>query len=278
MPKIVKTVKSTEANSNPTAIKMMAEALAGAVGTEYKRITYDDVPDHYDYLVDMTNVGYPGWAITLARMDTAANFISGVMSLNSENNLDFSNPNHLYQYVASTSTTYNTFPGSQTTCVIFMDSSKDAVLINIHPGGTETATDIVNNDQDSMTFNYFFGRDAKNNVLCGQGWGHINKIRTLTDSMTVEPGNLYPYPSASLGNSLHLTKMVNYLSPEYTEMKSAHVSVVSPAVSNSMQQNVSFYSDGGRWASVGRSNAQNMAAILRHGYNVFPPFNPWVKY
>lgn len=286
MPKIVKTVRSSESNpfniyANPTSVEMFAKALGQAVGSGYKTVTDESDPNlvHTRHYVLMDNVGYPGWAIVISSEKESGNNWT-YMDLNivtvSENTPNFVEEHRISQIVKDVSLVYNRFTNYETTCSIYMDNSKDTVLINIHPGSSETAADIADQNYDNISLSFFFAKDVKNSVLCGLGWSHIAAIRTTDASCNVLP--LETVQIASLSDVLHLTKMVNYLSPEKTEMKTAYVSVMTPMVTNVHAQNPSFYIDGyGRFSSIGFADPNN-GKFGWHGTYLYPPFQPFVKY
>lgn len=284
MPKIVKTHALSETNPggssyNDKSVLSLIGALADAIGEEYKNIggLTDGAVIYY---VPLSKIGYSSWCIYAGHNTTTGYAFFGVTTFkNNEPNMDDANAIKLL--IGLTTFPMNAFEHYETTCVIFRDTSNDGVLINVHPGKTETATDITGPNQDFMILNFFFGRDIEGNDVCGFGHGHINQIRTLNNSMS--HGNMQGsgytriYQAPVLGDTIHLTKMVNYLSPNYSEMKSIYTAMVRPIANDENEENISYYADDARWASIGPS-APNGRNDSNHGYNMFFPFEPFIKY
>lgn len=287
MPIISKTFESSQqrpSNYLSEASLNMAKALSAAVGSEYKEIT--ESANNIKYCVPMESVGYPGWCVVFAttNVDGAWMFNSGIYLYDDINKTPVIDDINALSYNYAQVGSYSGMDYTPETCVMISDSTNDVVLLDIHQGRTVHATDLSYSADSGLqlTLNrtMFFAKDVNDNVLCGIGNEGINVLRTAnrksTDLELIIDGNT-PEQSSALSNILHLTKMVNYLSDDFAEMKSAYVSVVRPFVDVSEKKRVSLYDiNGVLWGNAGGTDVWQKKRT--HDHNYYFPFNPFVKY
>ncbi len=260
MPKIVKTIKSNVAVASKDNItKNIIESIAAAIGDEAHTMPGEGVQPMY---VLMDKVGYPGWAITVIWTGSVSYPTVSIVRVDDNSTPQINDPHKIEE--SGTSFIASTFPSfSAITCVIMRDETNDTVLINIHTGEVETRTDSYTSSGNNSIF---FARDINNDVLCGIGKSCITSIR-MAGAHNSAPSSSASPQNTLIPDCLHLTKMVNYLSPGYPEMKSAYVSVVRPAAQAGVAQ--SYYANGDLWGNAG-NRQQTTGAYF--------PYDPFVKY
>lgn len=268
MPKITKTARSSAAAKNVNeGFLNMVKSVASAVGTSYS--PYGDSANSYYVLMD--NIGYPGWCLLMTLPTSTSAEIRLITSSGTPNYS--SDGNQLSVTIAGINANmfldYNPI-----TCTVFRDNTNDTVGISAHSGATEDGSDAAG--VKAFTFKAFFAKDTNGDALCGLGMAHIIGIRT-TDAKTEVTGAETTSPiGVGLSTCLHLTKMVNYLSPGYPEMKSAYVSVVRPeSPLNSVEHNRAFYASGARWGLPGFYPERLGSGGQKR---LFEPFEPFIKY
>lgn len=251
-------------NSYESVALNFAEAVAKSVGTDVKKTA-----DGRNYVL-MDVIGYPGWCFMTSHDSTSIGF---QICRTTTNKTPDDNDEFVLKFF-HTNKPVDSVTYEHATCVMIYDNNKDSVSFNVHRGETQHGTDITVNEND-IDVNFFFAKDANNEVLCGLGRLFIMDIRTLSArSNILTPNN--PQKSSSISGCLHLTKMLNYLSPECPEMKSAYVSVLRP-LSDTSQKYVALYNINGisygRTSFVDSLDTNNIA-----DYKCYYPFDPFIKY
>lgn len=265
MPIITKTATSSSyPNSYESVALNFANAVAIAIGTEVKK-----TGDGWNY-VSMDSIGYPGWCFV--SRTTSSEIIFSIYTTDSEGALKSSDRFSIGMAHISKSVSDSAYKSA--TCVMLFDENKDSVLFNVHRGDTQHGTDIYVNGE-SVDFTFFLAKDANNDVLCGCGRLFPIYIRTIEKKGEWVNGILQKTTTI---DSLHLTKMVNYLSPGCPEMKSAYVSVVRPlSDASSSEKYVALYEINGiqygRASYVNSWDPNNIA-----DGKCYYPFDPFVKY
>ncbi len=260
MPKIVKTIKSDVENAAKNYIaENIAKSIAAAIGDESHLMPGSDPQPHY---ILMDKVGYPGWAITVIWTGSVSYPTVSIVRVD-DNSIPNTSDAHKIKEDRVTFLNYAKPAYSAVTCVIMRDGTNDTVLINVHTGEIETRTDP---QAPSGNITIFFARDINNDVLCGIGNQYITEIR-MAGAHNSAPSSSASPQNTLIPDCLHLTKMVNYLSPGYPEMKSAYVSVVRPAAQAGVAQ--SYYANGDLWGNAG-NRQQTTGAYF--------PYDPFVKY
>lgn len=270
MPKMVKTKTFGSTRSYPIVLQNVAEALANVLGTEVGKTTNSN--SDTIYYISMKNVGYDGWFWCI-RVDTGS--AGHYFIATDESGLPRLSDETVYPLI-DTGMSGLSVSINAVTAVLFRDVNNDTVLINVHSGSSENG--VGDTYYDVAIGTAFFGKDENNDVLCGIGKSNILGVRTtdkyidVTKSDIYNASNIYPGSQRLLGDTLHLTKMVNYLSPTMPEMKSAYITIVRPDGDDAKPLNPSFYADGALWGVVGEYDCD------RSGSKDFPPFQPFVKY
>lgn len=275
MPKIIKTVKSeSKAKSNTEIFMNAVKSVSYAIGSDYKLITNSDAADR-GYYIPTNSIGYPGFCVVI----TAKGYSSGnpyvTMGIQTTTTSGDPDPEDKYTilgYTASSLVNYG-LDYNPVTCALFSDDANDTVSFSIIPSNYSDGSDNSNKNVCNFTLKAFLAKDVKGDVLCGAGNTHIYQLRTATNNIKFKAGNGSDCGFSELHDILHLTKMVNYLSPGYPEMKTAHVCLVRPS---SGFANESYYADGSRWGFPGYypkdpESSTSFAHFLK-------PIEPWVKY
>lgn len=271
MPKISKTVRSTSVTRNTSeGFLNMVKSIASAVGASY--LAHGDSGNSYYVLMD--NIGYPGWCLSATLAANGASIDIQLMTASSEPNYD-SDSNRLSATINGIAANTTFLDYNPVTCTVFRDDSNDTVGISVNSGSTEDGSDTPPSGK-IFTFKAFFAKDVNDDVLCGLGPAHISGIRTKDSKAEVTGSESNTLIGVGLATCLHLTKMVNYLSPGYPEMKNAYVSLIRPeSPLNAVEFNKAFYASGARWGLPGFYPERLGAGSQKR---LFEPFEPFIKY
>lgn len=287
MPKIIKTAQSASyIDGDPyEMILNVAKAMSAAVGSPYLKVdkTVDATKDIH-YYIPMKNIGYPGWCVDIrSYKGNNDNFSASIYLFDDQNNSVIDSDSYSIKTATVSSSYFICEDGKYPeTCVVFKDTNNDTVVIDVHNGSTEDGSDLTASADQRFNLSVFFARDVNDEVLCGIGGGHIGSIRTKDANMVINNDETVPQ-SNKMASILHLTKMVNYLSPTYTEMKSAYVSVCRPIYtssdSNRNRFTESLYMSEKRWGRSGvRDNSGYGQLNSYSAFTPYPPIEPYVAY
>lgn len=279
MPKIVKTAKSTSATHDFNELFInMVKSVSAALGIDYQ--TNSDGNTHY---IPMDSLGYPGWCIIFI-IDGNGNASIGIRTMSNGVPNYSGDSNYISVKIGAGFSSGTIKDYNAMTCVVFRDNTNDTISFSANPGSDEHAGEYgVSSDVSRYTFKAFFAKDVNDGVLCGIGDAHISSIRSI-DSNAKSPATGLAHEPTKIGlpTCLHLTKMINYLSAGYPEMKTAYVAVIRPesprdkTTSAPVDFNSAYYADGARWACAGVYD--NMGSSPSTVSALFKPFEPWVKY
>lgn len=280
MPMIVKTAQAdtdTSANAFYEMALSMSRAIAESIGTSPKMVSGSTYSNYISYVL-MDAIGYPGWCVVIKATDNNRIWFY-IHKTKSDQTPDLDDPYAIGDYFGG-SATINSIAYKPETCVVMHDDNKDTVLFDVHPGRDKHGVGLSGNRSSRISFAFFFARDVNGDVLCGMGNGHIYLLRTESSAMTTDGGFSSSVPAKDIGDTLHLTKMVNYLSPGYPEMRSAYVSVTRPFEKIKEEMYVStLYAGGKRWGRAGFQDTWNEAASSDYpGYCCYYPIEPFVNY
>lgn len=292
MPIITQTVESDSMVEKykqlETAFNMI-KAVAACMGTYPNIITDSSNSAHKTYYVNMDPIGYPGWCFLIdmdrtSSSDNTWRCQAGVYTVtNGKPNIT-----NIGVFCNGKENIDNIYSGIPETCVMIFDEERNTVLFDLHHGkgthGEGLSLQSGTTDYWLMMYTFFFARDVNNDVLAGFGRNYITALRTKDKTLygfTDTQSRLHP----DFKDVLHLTKMVNYLSPGYPEMKSAYTSVVRPdedinitGSGGNQKKRVSLKDiNGVKWGSAG-TTAINLGIANGNSEYLYYPINPYVKY